>query len=214
MLYNWQLEHLIHQMNSVVFDCDGVICDFIKGFCDWYYQNDYNKKYHDISRDPEGWNFDWSGDQAIIQKLVTEYIATKPILEIIFPEMPKIMLTLKNKYNVYIVSHYPDYQTRYDNLNKLGIYKGKHYDELYCAGTTSDKVNIVKKINPQHYVEDAPHVIKLADDAKLAINVHVPTNYKYCDNLLEPKYTSLAIYRYSHPHELLKNITGENWNQL
>lgn len=193
-------------MKSIVFDCDGIICDFIKGFYDWYYANHYNYNHGDISRNPHNWNFDWSGDSQTIQRLIYQYIADKPILDLIFPEMPKIMATLKQTYSIFIVTHYPDSNTRLENLTKLGILKGVHYDELYCLNSSREKVNMVLKLAPLHYVEDAPHIIKQIALINQNINIYVPTNYNYCKSIHEQNINTTNIYYYDNPNQLFNII--------
>ena len=49
-------------MDKIIFDCDGVITDFVIGFYNWYNFNHYDHIYGPISKNPQKWNFDFLGD--------------------------------------------------------------------------------------------------------------------------------------------------------
>ena len=159
-----------------------------------------------ISARPTAWNFDWKGDLKVIQGLIASYIASKPQLELIFPETPSIMAELRKNFEVLIVTHYPDPAGRQANLQSLGIYPQVHYDELICVGSTSAKVDKIYELRPRYYAEDAPHVIEglIGRQIDFDLTIYVPTTYEYSSKLptLAPL-DHISIKRYDHLSELL-----------
>ena len=112
------------------------------------------------------------------------------------------MSHFKKKYIILIVSHYPDRLTRVENLNRLGIFSGSHYDELHCSENTKDKIDFILKSSPNYYIEDAPHIIRQIISKDPSVNIYVPINYKYSDDLP----TNNQIHRYKNSLELLELI--------
>ncbi len=192
---------------TIVFDCDGVICDFIQGFYDWYQEHNYEPVYGRISAYPTNWNFDWTGETSVLYTLITQYIETRPLLKLIDPLWPQMMQQLKDQYHIVIVTQYPDYDGRMANLNHLGIFQGKHYDQLICAKSTEDKVMSIHSLKPRYYVEDAPHVIRqlLQLPIPWTLDIYVPYTYLYSNQI--PTETSphpaVQLIRYQTSCDLL-----------
>jgi hypothetical protein len=170
-------------METIIFDCDGIITDFMKGFYDWYYNCKHNDQYGEISRYPYNWDFDFKGDPKIITQLISHFIESQPMFDLLSDEIPEAMMILKKKYVVNIVSHYPDAVTRKKNLDFLGIFEGIHYDNLYCLKSSDEKIDLIKEISPIHYFEDAPHIVKKVINFGCKINIYIPKAYPYSLNL-------------------------------
>jgi hypothetical protein len=196
-----------YSSQTIIFDCDGVICNFIQGFYDWYQSNHYESQYGHISQHPLNWNFDWQGETAVLYSLITQYIQTRPLLKLIDPNWPQMMLKLKEKYQIVIVSQYPDYEGRMANLTHLGILKGTHYDQLICAQSTDIKVMSIYDLQPRYYVEDAPHVIRqlLQSPITWKLDIYVPYTYLYSNQLPNDTtpHPAVNLVRYHNSEDLL-----------
>ncbi len=188
----------------MVFDCDGVICDFVKGFYNWYNHHQYQTQYGIISRNPNQWNFDWTGDMTIINNCIGQYINTQPKLDLIHPNLPQLMQYLHQTYQIYIISHYSDRIGRLNNLDYLGLKQYIHYDHLICTTTADEKIQTIFDLKPDQYIEDAPHIIKTLMDKPIdwLLHIHVPTTYNY-SNHLPQSIPNVQIHRYADPNELL-----------
>lgn len=203
-------DSISNNLTRIVFDCDGVICDFMEGFYNWYQNKGYTQTHGPISRYPKNWNFDWTGETHIIHAIMTQYINTHPVLKLIDPQWVNMMEKLKPKYQIYIVSHYPDYNGRLNNLQHLGILQGKHYDQLICSKSTEDKVKSIYDLRPKYYIEDAPHVIchLLKHNINWKLDIYIPLTYQYSDQLPTDTSSSpcVRLLRYQSCEDLLKSF--------
>ena len=189
-------------METIVFDCDGVLCDFAGKFYEYYKEKGYIEQYGMISRYPKTWNFDFQGDKKLFTNIIIEFISSKPLLPLVDSSIPDILKRLYQSFNLYIVSHYHDVEGRRQNLERLGIRKGEHYKELYCVDTRAKKIKTIQELKPKYYVEDSPEVIDVVSLDNFEKTILVPTQYEYCNNFKPHP----SIKRYDHPLEWLDHI--------
>lgn len=164
----------------IVFDCDGVLLDFVSSFNGFVEFN--GEKY---STNPQNYNFDWCENPPRIKKLLKEYIEEKVYAPIMDTNLPNFMHNLMKNNNVYIVTLYPHFKSRVNNLKSVGIFPGKHYNEIYCCNSTDEKYHKIRQLNPDYYFEDCPEFVnKICGDSKLIhTQIFVPTYYKYTQSI-------------------------------
>lgn len=136
---------------SLIFDVDGIILDFTGPFAK--YHNERSKI--QVSENPTTWNMGFlpSEDTTELYKLIDDFHIVHDNLPLIEENIPNILKQLQEKYNIILVTAYPDREKRISNLE----YHNVPYDELICNAT--DKVECIKNHNVVAIFEDGPHHI-------------------------------------------------------
>lgn len=163
--------------SKIIFDCDGVLLDFVTAFNG--YANINGEKYSD---NPPAYDFAWCDNPDKIKLLLGEYLNEKVFAPIIDTNIPIFMEYLvNNKNTIYIVTNYPFESSRIKNLISVGIFQGRHYHTIHCCRSEKEKFNKIKEISPDYYFEDCPKFInKVCDNAALThTQILVPTYYQY-----------------------------------
>lgn len=171
----------------IVIDVDGVLLDFNKSFTVWW-NNRYSKLYNfNMAYNPLVWNYGFN-NETILKNHITEFINTDPFLDIIDNDFPKLINELSKTYEINIITAYHREESRKYNLEKYDI----KYDKIYFA-TNSNKVDVIKSVNPSIIIEDCPlHVNKLINENKYKIYVPIFWNYtKEIENDKVCKYNSV-----------------------
>jgi hypothetical protein len=210
----------MNAQNLIVFDCDGVICDFVADFLVWYRQSGFPLTYGDLPDNPPDWDFSWkeSNKRKLMKELIAEFIQSKPKIRLFESEIPRIMKQLREEfhYQVIIVTHFPDYDSRLKNLTHLGVHMGIQFDELICVNTTEEKVAKVLEIRPRIYVEDAPHVVKSIHNQITpgpSLTIFIPIRYEYSTKVLSQTMVTMpdvniSMVPYQSITEIIKYLSS------
>ncbi|GAG78274.1 unnamed protein product, partial [marine sediment metagenome] len=141
--------------SKIVFDCDGVLLDFVTAFNGFVEVN--GGKY---STDPPEYSFDWCENPDRIKSLLNDYLQEKVNAPIMDETLPRFMEKLMENNHIYIITNYPFERARVNNLISVGIFPKRHYHEIYCCKSEKEKLNVLKDISPDYYFEDCPKFIE------------------------------------------------------
>ena len=167
---------------TIVIDVDGVITNFSNEFAKYY--NQYKKPLHKpISNNPPNWNFDLEGIELqcmykmMNQFIMTDYEKLKYEYELL-GNWASLTNKLASKYKIIIVTSYPNHESR----TKYLAHKGIIYNDIHFSNS-SEKYEIIKKINPKFVVEDNPEIIiNLAKELPRS-KILYPAIWKYLDHM-------------------------------
>jgi HAD superfamily hydrolase (TIGR01509 family) len=160
--------------DTIVFDVDNVLLNFSKTFSEWF--NNKNTNFPQLSSNPDDYHFGYKKN-TIFKKYITEFIINGVMIQLLEKDIPEIMQQLHKKYNIILLTAYPNLSARRKNLEKLNI----PYDQLIFAFPNA-KPTVIKKmnLNPIAVFEDRPSTIRLL--IKAGIPTYVPNYWNYIKN--------------------------------
>jgi len=164
---------------NIVLDIDGTVLDFTKGFSKYY--NEYPTKIYNktIHENPHEWNFGLIGEESKeMLTIMTEYINSGPFLELLDNEWANLLNSIRDKYNIHVVTCYPNEKSRIENLLAHNI----SYDTIQFP-SHDNKWNVIQKINPTFVIEDCPHHITRVLDVCTNATVLVPNRWNYVQHI-------------------------------
>jgi hypothetical protein len=150
-------------MNTLYFDVDGVLFDFNEPFVE-FWNDGLVENYWiggEIVKNPTTWSFGLDKDNdnmSQLHKAIKKFDNSNYLLPLIDKDIPYILLKLKEKYRIELVTSYPNVNHRINNLQ----YHNLPYDKLTCNVTNKlDYVCNSEKLgyNVVAIFEDAPHHI-------------------------------------------------------
>jgi len=160
--------------SNIIIDVDGVILDFNAGFTKWWndkYSSTYN---YVLPYNPNTWDYDWPHEISILKNTMKEYIDSDPIFNIIDEKIPILINELSKNYKIIIVTAYHRRESRIKNLELFCI----KYDDIHFTQNTN-KVEIIKSLNPVMILEDCPLHIKDLADENAEYDIYVPAMWNY-----------------------------------
>ena len=153
----------LEKRNTLYYDVDGVLLDFTMTFGNYWNNGIIEGKWtgHKITENPTTWSFGYrSGIDDMSQLLIALDIFHEEHehLPLLHPNIPDVLTKLQEKYNIELVTSYPNERKRIENL----LHHEIPYDSLVCNVT--DKINYIKDRENNGYpviaiFEDGPHHI-------------------------------------------------------
>jgi FMN phosphatase YigB (HAD superfamily) len=159
---------------TIIFDVDNVLLDFSKTFSIWL--NKKNTKYPKLSFNPNDYHHGYKNNLEF-KNYIAQFILEGVMMPPLEKDIPQIIQKLHKKYNIILLTAYPNMAARKANLKKLNII----YDKLVFA-YPNVKPSVIKKMkwDPIAVFEDRPSTIKLL--SKAGFLTFVPYRWNYIRN--------------------------------
>ena len=174
----------------LVFDVDGVILNFSKGFAEYF-----NAKHPhlNLAHNPEEWDYGLTGtDLNLLKDNIKSFIDEGYHLELLHEDMPNSVNDAHNRFDVQIVTSFHNHSSRVSNLEKFSI----KYNRIVFSDNTN-KVDILKQLGPKLIVEDCPmHVERIQRELPDAV-VFVPDMWRYTQSVVGER-----VIKYQDPKHL------------
>lgn len=172
-------------MEKVVIDVDGVILNFSLKFCEYYNERNDNK----ILNNPDDWHYGLQ-DKKKLGRRIGDFIKTNPILPLLDDNWTSFAENLCKKYDVNIVTAYSNKDNRLNNLKLHGI----KYSNIHFTDNT-DKIGIVKNLNPKYVFEDNPEHIENLCNVLPNSKIFVPSIWNYVNTYKFSNTSNIMFYQ-------------------
>ena len=148
-------------VETLYYDVDGVLLDFSLAFADYWNEGVKTGiwKGNEIDKNPNTWSFGYQygiDDMTELNRALEIFHETHDHLQLVDPNIPRILNRLRKRYNIELVSSYPNENKRVQNL----LHHKIPYNILSC--NVHDKVDHIRKREDNGYkvvaiFEDGPH---------------------------------------------------------